>query len=97
MRTLEVAPLNHPHQAMRHMAATREHFTHAGFRAIIVLVGDYSERYGAVLQELLGAQVEIRLAKTCDASIELIVDPRVPRSFWIVVRRTGIRAEFQGS
>ena len=77
MRTLEIGPLNHPRQAMRPMAATREHFTQAGFRAIIVLVGDYSQRYGAVLQELLGAQVEIRFAKTYDASIELVVDPRV--------------------
>ena len=77
MSTLQVAPLNYARQVIRPMAATRDHFTQVGFRAIIVLVGDYSQRYGAVLQELLGEQVEIRYAKTFDASIELILDPRV--------------------
>jgi len=59
------------------MAATREHFTQMIFRTIIVLVGDYSQRYGAVLQELLGEQVEICFVKTFDASIDLVADPRV--------------------
>lgn len=77
MSTLKVAPLNYARQVIRPMAATRDHFTQVGFRAIIVLVGDYSQRYGVVLQELLGEKVEIRFAKTFDASIELILDPRV--------------------
>jgi DNA-binding response OmpR family regulator len=77
MPTLEVDALNHPRHSMPPMAATREHFTQMIFRTIIVLVGDYSQRYGAVLQELLGEQVEIRFVKTFDASFDLVVDPRV--------------------
>jgi len=57
--------------------ASRGPFTGAAYRAIIVLVGDYSQRYGAVLQELLGDQVDIRFAKALDTSLELTLDPRV--------------------
>ena len=77
MTTLIRARLKHTRQVMLPAAAALGRFTHDGIRAIIVLVGDYSQRYGAILQELLGQQVDIRIAKTFDASIELIADPRV--------------------